>query len=177
MKRPAPSNQRTGHPRCVQLIAKTWNWSPEMCRTQHGMFAVPLLGFILSPARRWTWQKWVPLGAVADFPENQTRLATYRNPFSRPWDGDTANIPCWVRRIAGDQFQVFAINCTHLGCPVRWFEGAGLFMCPCHGGVFYSNGDHASGPPPRPLYQYEYKVQDGQLLVLGGQLPTLSERV
>ena len=141
------------------------------------LLAVPLLGFILSPARRWTWQKWVPLGAVADFPENQTRLATYRNPFSRPWDGDTANIPCWVRRIAGDQFQVFAINCTHLGCPVRWFEGAGLFMCPCHGGVFYSNGDHASGPPPRPLYQYEYKVQDGQLMVLGGQLPTLSERV
>jgi Rieske Fe-S protein len=82
-----------------------------------------------------------------------------------------------VRRISGDQFQVFAINCTHLGCPVRWFEGAGLFMCPCHGGVFYSNGDHASGPPPRPLYQYEYKVQDGQLMVLGGQLPTLSERV
>src|SRR5262249_44347398 len=71
------------------------------------LLAVPLLGFILSPARRWSWQKWVPLGAVADFPENQTRLATYRNPFSRPWDGDTANIPCWVRRIAGDQFQVF----------------------------------------------------------------------
>ena len=141
------------------------------------LLAVPLLGFILSPARRWSWQKWVPLGAVADFPENQTRLATYRNPFARPWDGDTANIPCWVRHISGDQFQVFAINCTHLGCPVRWFEGAGLFMCPCHGGVYYANGDHASGPPPRPLYQYEYKVQDGQLLVLGGQLPTLSERV
>ena len=34
------------------------------------LLAVPLLGFILSPARRWAWQKWVPLGAVADFPEN-----------------------------------------------------------------------------------------------------------
>jgi hypothetical protein len=31
---------------------------------------------------------------------------------------DTAS---WVRHIVGDQFQVFAINCAHLGCPVRWF--------------------------------------------------------
>jgi hypothetical protein len=37
---------------------------------------------------------------------------------------DTA---CWVRRIAGDQFQVFAINCAHLGCPVRWFAQSGLY--------------------------------------------------
>ena len=31
-------------------------------------------------------------------------------------------------------------------------------MCPCHGGVFYSDGTRASGPPPRRLYEYEYKV-------------------
>ena len=34
----------------------------------------------------------------------------------------TAEIPCWVRRLTGEKFQVFAINCAHLGCPVRWFE-------------------------------------------------------
>jgi Rieske Fe-S protein len=82
-----------------------------------------------------------------------------------------------VRRISADEFQVFAINCTHLGCPVRWFPGAGLFMCPCHGGVFYADGQHASGPPPRPLYQYDHKIENGQLWVRGGQIPTLSESV
>ena len=141
------------------------------------LLAIPLVGFVLSPARRWSWQEWIALGPVADFPENQTRLATYRNPFSRPWDGETANIPCWVRRISADEVQVFAINCTHLGCPVRWFPGAGLFMCPCHGGVFYADGQHASGPPPRPLYQYDHKIENGQLWVRGGQIPTLSESV
>jgi Rieske Fe-S protein len=138
------------------------------------LLAIPLVGFILSPARRRSWQKWVSLGPLANFPEHQTRLATYRNPFSRPWDGETADIPCWVRRLSGDEFQVFAINCTHLGCPVRWFASAELFMCPCHGGVFYSDGRHASGPPPRPLYRYEFKVEGGELWVQGGQLPTLS---
>jgi menaquinol-cytochrome c reductase iron-sulfur subunit len=23
----------------------------------------------------------------------------------------------------------FSINCTHLGCPVRWLPDANLFMC------------------------------------------------
>jgi Rieske Fe-S protein len=82
-----------------------------------------------------------------------------------------------VRRLDGERFQVFAINCTHLGCPVRWFQESGLFMCPCHGGVFYQDGRHASGPPPRPLYQYEHRIRDGKLEVRGGQIPTLSEPV
>src|SRR3954451_20162916 len=29
-------NQRTGQPRCVQLMAKTWNFSPSTLRTQQG---------------------------------------------------------------------------------------------------------------------------------------------
>src|SRR6266404_5089837 len=33
-------NHRTGQPRCAQLIANTWNWSPPIRRTQHAIFAV-----------------------------------------------------------------------------------------------------------------------------------------
>ena len=72
---------------------------------------------------------------------------------------------------------MFAINCTHLGCPVRWFALSRLFMCPCHGGVYYEDGSHASGPPPRGLYEYDYQIRDGQLWVQGGRIPTLSEPV
>jgi len=139
------------------------------------LFAIPVLGYILSPARPYSWLHWIALGPLADFPENQTRLASYKNPFAKPWDGETDKIPCWVRRISGQTFQIFAINCTHLGCPVRWFAESELFMCPCHGGVFYADGKHASGPPPRSLYQYEYKVESGQLWVRAGQLPTLGQ--
>jgi menaquinol-cytochrome c reductase iron-sulfur subunit len=139
------------------------------------LFTIPVVGYILSPIRRFTWLAWIPLGPLSTFPENQTRLAAYQNPFAKPWDGATSKIPCWVRRLTGESFQVFAINCTHLGCPVRWFQGSGLFMCPCHGGVFYADGRHASGPPPRALYQYEYKVENGQLWIRAGQLPTLGQ--
>ena len=118
---------------------------------------------------------WIPLGPVGQFPEGQTRLAVYRNPFTRPWDGATSEIPCWVRRVESGQFQVFAINCTHLGCPVRWFQESKLFMCPCHGGAYYADGSRASGPPPRGLFEYSYKIENDQLLIKGGILPTLSE--
>ncbi len=112
------------------------------------LLAAPILGYVFASfGRKGPSQAWISLGPIDTYPENQTRLATYRNPFTRPWDGTTANIPCWVRRITGEQFQVFAVNCTHLGCPVRWFQASRLFLCPCHGGVFYEDGSHASGPP------------------------------
>jgi menaquinol-cytochrome c reductase iron-sulfur subunit len=141
------------------------------------LLAIPLVGYVFSSLRYKTQQAWVSLGPLTNFPEHQTRLAKYQNPFVVPWDGPTSDIPCWVRRLSGETFQVFAINCTHLGCPVRWFAESGLFMCPCHGGVYYEDGSRASGPPPRGLYRYEHRVRNGQLWVLGGQRPTLSERV
>ena len=140
------------------------------------LVSVPVLGYLLSSFRKeGGFTSWIALGSLATFPENQTRIAKFRNPYTHAWDGQTADIPCWVRRMDGDKFQIFAINCTHLGCPVRWFQESHLFMCPCHGGAFYEDGSHASGPPPRGLYEYKYKIENGQLWIYGGQLPTLNQ--
>ena len=141
------------------------------------LFAVPIIGYILAPGARREMKKdlsWVTLGEITQFPVGETRFATYRNPSTVPWDGDTGNVACWVRRVTADTWQVFAVNCAHLGCPVRWFPQSGLFMCPCHGGVYYADGSRASGPPPRGLFQYDYKVENGQLWIKAGQMPTLA---
>jgi menaquinol-cytochrome c reductase iron-sulfur subunit len=141
------------------------------------ILATPVVGYLLGPIVRGDggrYRKWINLGELDEFPEGQTRLAKYKNPISNPWDGETDDIPCWVRRLQGESFQVFAINCAHLGCPVRWFPQSSLFMCPCHGGVYYQDGSRASGPPPRGLFEYKYKVEGGRLMIEAGQLPTLS---
>jgi Rieske Fe-S protein len=137
--------------------------------------AIPVVRYLLSPVTRGSnegYDRWISLGGVDQFPAGQTRLATYRNPFANASDGETAEIPCWVRNIDGNKFQVFAINCAHLGCPVRWFPQSRLFMCPCHGGAYYEDGARASGPPERGLFQYPFQVLDGKLQIQAGELPT-----
>lgn len=142
------------------------------------LLLAPVVGYVFSSfAEKKDPRAWISLGSLDDYPEQTTRLATYRNPFTRPWDGATANIPCWVRRLRGKQFQVFAINCAHLGCPVRWFQPSGLFLCPCHGGAYYEDGSRAAGPPPRGLFEYDYKTESGELWIKGGEMPTLANPV
>jgi menaquinol-cytochrome c reductase iron-sulfur subunit len=139
------------------------------------ILAAPILRYLLSPIARErseSHDSWVALGDLHQFPFGETRLATYRNPVVTTSDGQTADIACWVRNVDGKTFQVFAVNCAHLGCPVRWFPQSGLFMCPCHGGVYYQDGSRASGPPERGLFQYDYKIDGALLLIKAGQLPT-----
>ena len=142
------------------------------------VLAVPILGYLLGPAfkRDKDYNSWISLGPMTDFPEGETRLVDYRNPVTTAADGETGNVPCWVRRIQGQKFQVFAINCAHLNCPVRWFPQSRLFMCPCHGGAYYEDGSRASGPPERGLFEYQYSIVDGKLMINAGQMPTLSNR-
>jgi menaquinol-cytochrome c reductase iron-sulfur subunit len=140
------------------------------------VLAVPILGYLLGPALKKSSYEgsWINLGPVGSFPEGETRLVNFRNPITTPWDGQTGDIPCWVRHISGNSFQVFAINCAHLGCPVRWFAQSRLFLCPCHGGAYYEDGTRASGPPERGLFVYEYKIVAGALMISAGKMPTLA---
>ena len=127
------------------------------------VLAVPIFVTFCLPWRAdvsKAFESWLPLGELNQFPAGQTRFATYRNPVVNPWDGKTADIACWVRNVDGQNFQVFAINCAHLGCPVRWFPQSSLFMCPCHGGAYYQDGSRASGPPERGLFEYHYKIEE-----------------
>jgi Rieske Fe-S protein len=141
--------------------------------------AVPIGRFLLSSITRGRddgYLNWVSLGPADKFPEGETRLATFRNPLVMPTDGKTVDTACWVRHVAGDQFQVFAVNCAHLGCPVRWFPQSGLFMCPCHGGAYYRDGSRASGPPERGLFEYPNKVENGLITIRAGELPTPGQK-
>jgi Rieske Fe-S protein len=141
--------------------------------------AIPFVAYLLGPLRRRP-KEWVDLGPVSRYPLKETRLATFDNPLGQPWDGMTARTSVYVRYEGTDdtgahKFVVFAENCAHLGCPVSWFPQSGLFMCPCHGGVYYEDGERASGPPPRGLFHCTWEVSKGHLMVRAPHLPTLQD--
>ena len=129
--------------------------------------SVPVIAYLLGPVLRKKDQylAWVDLGEVTEFPAGETTLVNFRNPYTTSWDGDTANLPAYVRAFPPGQFTVFAVNCAHLGCPVRWFSESQLFMCPCHGGAYYADGSRASGPPERGLFTYETRIKNGRLMI------------
>lgn len=143
------------------------------------VLAIPLVGYFVTPRKRKV--HWVAMGPVQRFPHNETRMVTFDNPLRQPWDGITAMTGVYVRYqktadpTSADEFLVLAVNCAHLGCPVSWFPQSGLFMCPCHGGVYYADGQRASGPPPRGMYHCEWRVKNGQLEIQAPHFPTLDD--
>ena len=140
------------------------------------LFSIPLVGYLLGPAMKKSASigAWVKIGSVEDFATGATTLTDFQSPAASLGDGETGKVACWVRRVSAQQFQVFAINCAHLGCPVRWFAQSKLFLCPCHGGAYYQDGARASGPPERGLFEYRYKLAGGSLLIHAGDMPTLA---
>jgi menaquinol-cytochrome c reductase iron-sulfur subunit len=133
--------------------------------------SVPIIGFIFSPFIKKTPQEWRPVGKVDDFEIGKTAQVLFRNASPVAWAGVTAQTAAWLRRDGDQEFTAFSVNCTHLGCPVRWLADAELFMCPCHGGVYYLDGTVAAGPPPLPLPKYPVRIQDGQVEILTSPVP------
>jgi menaquinol-cytochrome c reductase iron-sulfur subunit len=123
---------------------------------------VPIIAYLLSPLLEPPPNDWRDVGLVENFRIGETVEVAYDDPSPLPWAGQTARTAVWLRRTTDTEFTAFSINCTHLGCPVNWRPEAGLFLCPCHGGVYYADGSVAGGPPPRPLTQLAVRITDDQ---------------
>ncbi len=65
----------------------------------------------------------------------------------------------------GTQLLAFSAVCTHLGCLVHWDSQAERFVCPCHHGVYDTDGNVVSGPPPRPLERIKLAIEGDQIFV------------
>lgn len=135
------------------------------------MAGFPLVGFLFSPLIKKTPRLWRPVGAVEKFQVGHTVAVSFTDATPLPWAGVSAETAAWLRRTGETEFVAFSVNCTHLGCPVRWLQNADMFLCPCHGGVYYSDGKVAAGPPPRPLGRYPVRVRKGQVEIRTSPIP------
>jgi Rieske Fe-S protein len=135
-------------------------------------FALPSLGFALGPLFEEQEQPWNAVGAPGDFPEDTyiPKVVTTTSGI-----GQSGKTTVYVRKRNPDidrepadeynQYIAISTRCMHLGCPVRFVEAAGRFICPCHGGVYDFSGKVDGGPPVRPLDRFYTRVRGGQLEV------------
>jgi menaquinol-cytochrome c reductase iron-sulfur subunit len=128
--------------------------------------AVPLVGYVLSPAFKRREPLWVQVGDVHALkvlePTQLDYIATVRD----GWMESKAQKAVWAVKQAGGEVTVFSPICTHLGCGYRWDESVRKFKCPCHGSVFDVTGTVVGGPAPRPLDTLPVKVEAGRLFVI-----------
>jgi menaquinol-cytochrome c reductase iron-sulfur subunit len=130
------------------------------------VISVPILAYLLSPILRPAPNVWRDVANINDIGVGETVERDFDEPSPLPWAGQTARTAIWLRRTGQTDFVAFGLSCTHLGCPVNWRPEAQLFLCPCHGGVYYASGEVAGGPPPRPLVQYSVRVFGTSVQVL-----------
>jgi len=117
--------------------------------------AIPLLGYVISPALKRRERKWVDVGSVEDLHVDDPKQLDY-----------VTQKAVWAVKQPDGQVKVFAPMCTHLGCGYRWEGKEKAFHCPCHGSVFDIDGRVQAGPAPRPLDLLPSKIENGRLLVI-----------
>ena len=134
--------------------------------------ALPGLGFALGPLFEDTIPtRWQDVGPEGDF-NDETYVPRVIN--TVPEVGDAGKTTIYVRRfddqrdrvIEGQDPQPYvaiSTRCAHLGCPVRYIQASGKFVCPCHGGVYGFEGEVEGGPPVRPLDRFYTRVTDGRV--------------
>jgi menaquinol-cytochrome c reductase iron-sulfur subunit len=135
------------------------------------IIGLPVIGVLVAPMLRKEPEVWESVGDESGFNIGDTVEVNFSDPSALPWTGVAAKTGAWLRRESQDQFRAFALNCTHLGCPVHWLQDAELFMCPCHGGVYYKDGNVAAGPPPRPLVTYPVRINNGKVEIRTSPTP------
>ncbi|MAZ25573.1 MAG: (2Fe-2S)-binding protein [Cytophagaceae bacterium] len=127
------------------------------------ILAIPFITAMLEPFLRQKKPVWRRVAEANDFKIGETKKVTFKNSTLYKWSSDISKTAAYVRRDNDNEFIAFSVNCSHLGCPVRWEDKPQLFCCPCHGGAFYRDGSRAAGPPNRGLYKYPIRIKNGSV--------------
>ena len=131
------------------------------------LFGVPLIGYLLAPALREEEDtSTISLGFLENYPVGIPTHFSFVNTQINGWERTSKLIGMYVLRKEDGSVRVFSDICTHLSCLVTWHPDIQEYISPCHDGHFDTEGFVTKGPPPRPLDEFETKVEDGNLYVM-----------
>jgi menaquinol-cytochrome c reductase iron-sulfur subunit len=138
---------------------------------------LPAVGFAVAPLFEQEKELWQAVGPTGDFSPDTYRpvvITAVQN------IGETGKTTAYVRQGNPDpaltqngkypaetasEYIAISTRCAHVGCPVRFVQASGNFICPCHGGVYGFLGERIGGPPVRPLDRFQTLVVNGQVQV------------
>ncbi|MBK5290275.1 MAG: Rieske 2Fe-2S domain-containing protein [Acidobacteriia bacterium] len=116
-------------------------------------FLYPALKFMNPPAVPEASVNEVPAGKVQDLKPNSGKIVKF------------GSRPALLIRVGQTEFRAFSAICTHLNCTVQFQETTHQIWCACHNGFYDINGKVVSGPPPRPLEEYDVRLRGDDVVI------------
>lgn len=117
-------------------------------------FIYPAIRYVIPPPVTESTNLSVVAARVGELKENASKVFKF---------GST---PAILIRTADGNYRAFTAVCTHLGCTVQYRTDLHEIWCPCHNGIYNLQGRNISGPPPRPLAQYQVHIQGEDIVVV-----------
>ncbi len=126
------------------------------------LIAIPAVAYLISPATRIKQKEsWISAGPLENYTIGEPGLFNFTQTTINGWEKTVNSFGVYVMRFSEEEQKVFSNICTHLSCRVKWSEVERVYLCPCHDAAFNEEGEVVAGPPPRELWEYESKLEDG----------------
>lgn len=118
----------------------------------------PVFKYLIPPAAQEVSVNSITVGVIQDFPINSSKIIRF------------GRKPIIVIRKKNGDFRALAATCTHLDCNVQYKSDTEQIWCACHNGFYNIEGKNISGPPPKPLAQYQVNISEDKIVVSKGDL-------
>jgi len=112
-----------------------------------------LFSFLIPPKTAEPKVNSVKAGMSAEFPTNSSKIIKF------------GRTPVILIKTDDNQYKALSAGCTHLDCIVQYKNDTKQIWCACHNGIYDLNGRNVSGPPPRPLEEYDVKIINDEIVI------------
>jgi cytochrome b6-f complex iron-sulfur subunit len=116
----------------------------------------PIARFMIPPRVVESSASSVVAGKVSEYKRNSGKIFQF------------GNKPGLLIETPDGEFRAFSAICTHLQCTVQYRPDEKLIWCACHNGRYDLTGKNISGPPPRPLEEYQVNLRGDDIVVSRG---------
>jgi cytochrome b6-f complex iron-sulfur subunit len=116
-------------------------------------FLYPVLRYLVPPKVSDLGSDAVVAGRAGELKPNSGRVFRF------------GNRPGLLIRTSSGEYRAMSATCTHLSCTVQYRDDLRQVWCACHNGKYDLNGRNISGPPPRPLEDFEVQVRGDEIFV------------
>lgn len=118
----------------------------------------PVTKYLIPPEVQEVSVNSITVGEVQNFPVNSSQIIRF------------GRKPILVIRKDNGDFRALSATCTHLDCNVQYKSDTKQIWCACHNGFYNIEGKNISGPPPKPLAQYQVNISENKIIVSKGEL-------